>query len=484
MKIKYKKVWTVKIGIFLLFLFLWYWLFFKIKIIAHPDLIKEIYQATINGSGSWPVTDWIHKTLFRLLGTRQKVFWLESLIASLYLGFYWKDWIKKKKLSAWLTLVILLPWFLWEVSRHPIELIFSLYLSSWIIGDKKEKGKGWWIMAVLALGVGKTSLFLSLWSAIKEKRLKPIIIVGVLGLLMLTRQVEVEIKNGSLANLKSEEISQMINLRMGREFTASGENLLPLKIKRAVFNKLVWPGYQVLRRGVSMFDSESWFFPYNMQQDSVWKEGLTEKNIFMAFDWVVLLIIIIGWSRSRRKKTQLLIGNVVVLILAGIVWGKLRIGEMLLLGLPIIMSLCLDGWEKIRERKAFLYLLLVLASLSIFTRGNLLLNYSQIWTDNRAVAYRFIAEEIKNKEEDVLVSNAFGSGEMYVNFFLNKRDRNEKISFGELPQGENWENGIYAGLEGEFEQIINDKNIVAEMKIRDRVTKSLGQKVVIVKYEN
>ena len=82
-----------------------------------------------------------------------------------------------------------------------------------------------------------------------------------------------------------------------------------------------------------------------------------------------------------------------------------------------------------------------------------------------------------------MVSSAFGPGEMYIDFFLNEKNRNEEISFEELSQGEDWEEGIYAGLEGEFEQIINDENILAEMKIRDQVTKNLGQKVVIIKYE-
>ena len=231
-----------------------------------------------------------------------------------------------------------------------------------------------------------------------------------------------------------------------------------------------------------MIDSESWFFTYNMQQDLVWKEGLTEKNIFAAFDWVILLIIIVGWSRSRKKKTQLLITNALVLVLAGMIWGKLKIGEMLLLGLPTIISFCLDGWEKVKERKVFLYLLIVLAGLSIFTRGNLLLNHSQIWTDNRAIAYQFIAKETKSREE-ILISNAFGSGEMYVDFFLNEKDKNEKVSFGELPQGEIWEEGIYAGLEGELEQMFNNREILAEMEISDQITKDLGQKVVVFKVD-
>ena len=81
----------------------------------------------------------------------------------------------------------------------------------------------------------------------------------------------------------------------------------------------------------------------------------------------------------------------------------------------------------------------------------------------------------------MLVSNSFGSGEMYVDFFLNQKNKNEKISFGELPQEKIWPEGIYAGLEGEFAKLINDKNILAEMSVRDRMTKNLGQKVVVIK---
>ena len=61
---------------------------------------------------------------------------------------------------------------------------------------------------------------------------------------------------------------------------------------------------------------------------------------------------------------------------------------------------------------------------------------------------------------------------MYVDFFLNQRDKNEKIGFGELPQDIIWPEGVYAGLEGEFEETVNKrtvfkrerKNLVAEKK--------------------
>lgn len=484
MKFKFKKEVWGKIGVVCFFLFLWYWLFYQGKIAAHPELIKEIYQSSIRSSASgWFINDWLNRTLFIWLGTMKRVFLFESLLTSIYLGFWSSEWIKKKGLVAGIVIAILLPWFYWEIGRHPLELALALYFSQWLIDKSDKKNKIYWPMSLLALGTGKTSLLLSWWSTLKKKNIKLVIIVTGLGLMMLTRQIRIELDSGSLSDFRVEEMSQTINLRLGTEFTASGENLLPLKIKRIVFNKLVWPGYQVLRRGVSMFDSESWFFPYNMQQDLVWKEGLTEKNIFMAFDWLILLILIVGWSKNKKKNSQLLVESGLVLLVMGMVWGKLVIGEVLLVSLALIFSFSLQAWQEIRKMKFWFYVLIALTGLSIFTRGNLLLNYPQTWMDNRAAAYRFIANEIKDEKRNVLVSSAFGPGEMYVDFFLNQKNKNGKISFDELPQDSVWPEGVYAGLEGEFEKTVNKRTVLAEMEIRDKITKNLGQKVIVVEME-
>lgn len=478
MKKKTLKTWLWYSPSLLTCLSVWYWLFYRGVVGAHPELIRELTAASQGRlTGLWPVSGWINRGLFQIVGTNQRVFWLESLLASISLSWWWMEWIRKKR-SNWWILILTLPWLLWQIGRQPLELIFTLYLTKEILGEKESNWQSW-LVGLIGLGVSKVICLLGGYWAIKKKTGKKTVVILLVALMLLGGQIKQEWQTGQLSQYQSKNISQTINLRLGTEFTASGDNLLPLKIKRLVFNKMVWPVYQIAREGVSLVDIETWFFPYQMQQDLVWKEGLTEKNIMMVFDGLILIMLLIGWQ-GRKKDKELALTTLAGLVVAGMIWGKIAMGEISLLTLPLVMLLGSQAGKKLEKNK-LAYLLMPLVLLSVGTRVNLMVNKEELWRDNRAITYRFISKEIEDKEEQINISSAFGSAEIYVEYYLNSKEEKENLSYGALPEGDIWPAGIYAGLEGEFEEIENEQEILAERTISDEISKGLGKRVLVVR---
>jgi len=474
------KTWLSYSPFLLVSLVIWYWLFYQGVVGAHPELIKELTLASKgNLTGLWPVSGWIDRGLFQILGTNQRVFWFESLLASLTLGWWWTEWLKKKK-SNWWILMLTLPWLVWQIGRQPIEVMLALYLTKEIL-DQKESNWQSWLVALTGLGISKVTCLLASYWAIKKKGGKKTLAIVLVALVLLGGQIKQEWQSGHLNKYKSSNISQTINLRLGTEFTASGDNLLPLKVKRLVFNKVVWPVYQVTREGVSLLDIEAWFFPYQMQQDLVWKEGLTEKNIMMIFDGLILIMLLIGWQ-GKKKDKELSLTTLAGLVVAGMIWGKIAMGEVNLVTLPLVVFLGNQAGEKMAKKKVF-YLLVPLVLLSVGTRMDLVMNKEELWRDNRAIAYRFITREIKNKQEQINISTAFGPAETYVEYYLNSKEEKTNLNYGALPEGEIWSEGIYAGLEGEFSEL-EKKEVLAEREISDEISKGLGKRVLVVRVED
>jgi hypothetical protein len=319
---------------------------------------------------------------------------------------------------------------------------------------------------------------------------------GLVLVTMLSLFLVVKIDKSALSyfsGLKPAVIGPEINLRMGQEFSKMGENILPLPVRRIVMNKIYLPFFYLERRIVSVLDLEAWFFSYNMQQNILWSEGLIEKQVFGGFDFVILILILMGIVYGKRVNKKLALVSFLLIMSLGFLLGKNWMNVLFLLSLPVFFNILVEGVKFISKKKFIFILFMFLGIISVFTRINLLTNHQMIWLDNRVIAYKFITDQIKTVDGSykITVSSMFGPAKESVAFFGDNKLADKKIKFGSLPLSSvsEWPEGIYIGLSGEFpriEYIDSYKNIeiLAELHLRDKLAQGKGDDVLVVRKIN
>lgn len=284
------------------------------------------------------------------------------------------------------------------------------------------------------------------------------------------------------SGLKPAVIGPEINLRMGQEFTKVGESILPLPVRRIVMNKVYLPFFYLERRVVSIFDFEAWFFAYNMQQNILWSEGLIEKQVFAGFDFVILILSVMGIIYGKVDK-KLASTSFLLIILLGFLLGKTWMNILFLLSLPLFFNFLLEGVKFISKKRFVFVLFMFLGIISIFTRLNLLTNHQMIWLDNRVIAYKFITDQIINIDSyEITVSSMFGPAKETVAFFGRDKLSNKNIKFGSLPDKpvSYWPEGVYAGLSGEFLNL-RKIDMLAKLHLRDKLAQGKGDDILVVR---
>jgi len=448
-----------------------YYLWMQGLVLPAP-LIELLININV-GANFMGYYSWIWKILSFITGVSRNAYLLMSMAAwgtaAVCLFVLTTRW----KIKGMLTGIVLLPWWLWAGVAFPIDfmlLVALFYVSRIKVWGRKER----LVVVVVSLLSFPATIAVLIEVISRKQERKIALIVGMLLLI-------VGINVGSALfkeRFEGKALAEEINIQAGSEYVAVGRNLVPLPFKRLALNKVILGARRMAQQGINSLDLEAAFFAYNMQQGVVWKEGLTEKQVFMGLDFVVLALLIVGViKKNQKKEAMLLVGG---LVFAGIIWPKQYWNYFFLLSLPVITNGVLAGIETSLINKRVIPFLTYFLVISVWFRMDLLLNKEQVWIDNRNLAYQQISQAIKGKEGKVTVSSRFGSAQKYVGFY--KELSGEE--FGELPKEavDSWPSGIYAGLADDFSDLesAGGVRVIREYELRDEIVKKAANKILVI----
>lgn len=397
---------------------------------------------------------------------------LVLLIISLWFWFgLVRNFINKKIALISVIVIVCSPVFLVLWLLHPLDclkIFFVLLIAHLFL--KKFTDKNLW---VVALFVTIYLLFFSLIAS--EERASFFHKLG-------------------LADGQSETMS-----RFGAEDSLTDPLIIPLQVKRVVYNKYFLSYKQVINEFIPFFDLETVFFQevHPMEQKSVvifyWPE---------VFLFLVGLFMLVKLKNIKLIKLMLLFFGIALLNFLFSPNQIYRKFEFILLPLSVLIALPI-GWvfqNKVKSFGKFLILVVTLFSGYGFLTNMVDINKRpDFWLDNRPLYFDFIYSSLKQKDlnnyDTVRVSSIVGNSEMYCRFYF-KRCSKKKFNFisFDLSQEQTTKNTIYAGFVGEFigsdfknninkdwKMLVSAKgiNILETKTLRDTIAYKYGNDVVV-----
>ncbi len=286
--------------------------------------------------------------------------------------------------------------------------------------------------------------------------------------------------------------------RFAAEDSLTDPIIVPLKIKRIVYNKYYIEFKELINEVIPFFDVESIFFQeiHPLEQKSiiifVWPE------IFLFIGGIFFLIKLENKNLNLTVMVMFLFSFINFLFNPFVIFRKF---ELILFPISLIMAVAV---VKIIETKVIFgktagFLIVFLCLYGIMASHNDLNKRPDYWLDNRPYFYDFVFNSIKEKNLDdftkIYVTNLVGNSKNYCEYYLKKCDKN-KFIFGSfnLENTRPNKNTIYAGFAGEFVgsdfknniktewlTLIKDKGF-SELKTfstRDTIAYKFGNDVVV-----
>ena len=249
-------------------------------------------------------------------------------------------------------------------------------------------------------------------------------------------------------------------------------DVIPLKLKRISYNKLVFGYLAVGKHFSEMIDFEKWSYP-GQADTTISKNLWSSKELSFLPFWVIPLALWGIYKGSKSNKEWAQMANLFL------IWGVVasffgKSGSFLINGTGLYLGLSM--WAFLGIRTFNNYLKVPIIGLIIWSG---LMNYAhfvgheEYWRDNRPMAQLTMARMIENRPQATpgFVTTILGRsflyyawiGKMEAGVFWNGVENSntfDNIVFDhfDLNRKSNASKGIYVGLPGEFIGNKKDKN--------------------------
>lgn len=360
------------------------------------------------------------------------------------------------------------PWFIQSVF-FDLPGLLTLCLVLLVLIWKSVAGKMFWLI-LLSLTSQVGLVFVAVYGVVlvcqeRRKAIKAILIL-LLGIILGLGIKTVWPK--LTPEISSETVSNEVDLRVRDEFKSNNyQDILPLKIKRMVYNKLFFMyriGWRTLFQSVTL---ENLTFPG--QSDATVTRGMwNSKGLSWIFFWQIILVILGIWHIKTKNNRQF--SEVIILVTWAGIAMFLFDNDFLVNGIGLVPAMAIAaGWGINNIPKKLLIVVGIIAAMGIFTTYYHFITHELYWRDNRPEVQTQIAKmaiEYKALQATTILGRSFW---YYV--WLNKIPIDQVVAglnnnmFGET-KFEHFDftgatplkNGVYVGFQGEFLGNRKEKN--------------------------
>jgi hypothetical protein len=334
-------------------------------------------------------------------------------------------------------------------------------------------------------------------SKFKNNFYKLVLILGSLYIIFFSFLTTTE-RSSFVHKIGLKDAKTEVQERFGAEDSLINPVIVPLKVKRIVYNKYFIEYKQLINEVIPFFDMESLFF-----QEI---HPLDQKSV-VIFVWPQIFLLVGGIYfivKLKNKTISLLIVTMLFLSLINFLFDSFvvfRKFSLMLFPLSLVMSVAVLNIfkTKILFGKIFGFIVIFFSLYGISANHFDLNKRPDYWLDNRPYFYEFVFKSIKKREldnfEKVYITTLVGNAEKYCKFYLGKCS-SDKFVFNsfELEGIRPEKNSIYAGFAGEFVgsdfknninndwlTLIKDKGFteLETKEIRDTIAYKFGSNMVV-----
>lgn len=195
-------------------------------------------------------------------------------------------------------------------------------------------------------------------------------------------------------------------------------NILPIQLKRLVYNKYYWPFRLNLPEWFKIWDFDWWLAPSQIGS-TVSRSLWGEKGLPRIYFWQAILVVIGIFFLVKQKnlKTPLLLALAAVWLVSGLASTEvLELSSLpLLIPISFLSTLIVVHLRSVRFGKILIVMLVFISGMGVLSTWNHILSHELYWRDNRPLIFSQIIQFINScpPNSQIVATNLIGPTQYY-----------------------------------------------------------------------